>query len=80
MTEKERNDLSAKIVHRLASTREYRNAKTRSVYRATRGEANLKALEDLSKEDKKRFVFPLCVSNTEMIALAPLGDDSWTEG
>ena len=29
---------------------------------------------------EKRLVYPLCISKTEMIALEPLGEDSWKDG
>lgn len=56
---------------------EFEAAETIMIYRATRGELSLKELEKQAKG--KKFVFPLCTSKTEMIALFP-EKDAWQKG
>lgn len=75
-----REELSRELVSRLVATPEFRAAKTVLIYRATRGEVRLEALEQAPESEGKRLLFPLCISSTEMIALLPQGEDAWTEG
>ena len=63
-----------------AASPEFRSAKTVLLYRATRGELRLDALEAAPEAVGKRLVYPRCVSGTEMIALLPRGEDAWASG
>lgn len=74
LSEKERLLSSHRIVERLEALPEYKKAETVLVYRAIRGEA------DLSRLRGKRFAYPLCVSDTEMIALVPGSKEAWYKG
>lgn len=80
LTKEERERLSAALVKNLIATPEFRAAKTVLIYRATRGEVRLEALEAAPEAEGKRLAFPLCTSDTEMIALLPHGADAWAEG
>lgn len=80
LTPQERVDLSKSIVSRIVSSEVFRSAKTVLIYRATRGEVRLEALEAAPEAADKRLAFPLCISNSEMIALLPEGPDAWQEG
>lgn len=71
---------SERIVERILSSREFENAKTVMLYRAVRGEVNLDGLAGSPLAQGKRFVYPRCVSKTEMVALLPLGEDAWETG
>lgn len=82
LSAEERAEKSVALVAKLVETPEYRNAKTIMIYKATRGEVRLETLEEYnkSKHGEKVFLYPLCISNTEMIALLPSGEDAWVEG
>ena len=70
----QRRDFSAAIVQRLALLPEYRAAETVMVYRAVKGEVLLDGLSG------KRFVWPLCIGEGEMIALLPEDESAWQKG
>lgn len=69
-----RRDFSAAIVQRLALLPEYRAAETVMLYRAVKGEVSLEGLSG------KRFVWPLCIGEGEMIALLPEDESAWQKG
>lgn len=71
---------SERIVERILSSREFENAKTVMLYRAVRGEVNLDGLASSPLAQGKRFVYPRCVSSTQITALLPLGEDAWETG
>lgn len=71
-----RTAFSKAIADQIRRSREYRNAKTVMIYKAIGGEVSLAELE----RDEKVFVYPLCVSDTEMIGLRPLEDTAWQKG
>lgn len=75
-----RAERSERIVQRIIHSREFQDAKTVMLYRATRGEVRLNGIETSPEARGKRLVYPRCVSNTEMIALLPNGEDSWEIG
>ena len=79
-TPEERAQLSQAIVAQIVASPEFQAAKTVLIYRATRGEARLEALERAPEAQGKRLVFPLCTSDTEMVALLPEGPDAWKSG
>ena len=79
-TKEERDFLSQKIVERILDMREFQEAKTIMIYRGIRGEVRLKLLEIAEKSKGKQFLFPLCLPEREMAALAPLGEDAWQPG
>lgn len=68
---------SAAVVERIAALPEFRAAHTVMLYRAVRGELSLEALPAHPAAAGKRFVYPRCVSETEMEALLPGG---WKPG
>ena len=70
----ERRKLSAAIVQRLAQLPEYRAAEMVMLYRAVKGEVSLEGLSG------KRFVWPLCIGEGEMIALLPEDESAWQRG
>ena len=76
----DRAEKSEEIVRRIISSPEFRGAKTVMLYRAARGEACLDALERAPEARGKRLVYPRCTSDTEMDALLPHGEDSWSTG
>lgn len=94
LSAEERDYLSKSIVSRILASPVFRQAKTILIYKGIRGEVRLEALEEAvgaaaasaSEEAlhadfaEKRLVYPLCISKTEMIALEPLGEDSWKDG
>lgn len=89
LSPEERVRLSKSMVSRILSSDVFRDAKTVLIYRATRGEARLEALEEAVQKAaeagdsfmaEKRLLFPLCITNEDMIALLPDGPDAWQEG
>lgn len=74
LTEEERLLSSHRIVERLEALPEYKKAETVLAYRAVKGEADLSGLSN------KRLAYPLCISNTEMIALVPVDIEAWHKG
>lgn len=69
-----------KIVHNIVDNPAYQNAQIFMSYCAMGGEVDLQALHQMAYEQGKRVVFPYCISDTEMIALEPLGPESWEKG
>ena len=80
LSPEEREALSRRLVANLIAVPEFQAAKTVLIYRATRGEVRLEALESAPESAGKRLAFPLCVSDTEMIALLPHGEAAWVSG
>ncbi len=83
LSEEERADKSRAIVERLAASPEYQSARVIMIYRWTKGEVKLDLLEQINEaggSGKKTLLYPLCVTDSEMIALLPEGDNSWIEG
>ncbi len=78
LAEEERREKSRRIVSRILETEAFRAARTVMLYRAVRGEADLDAIPEAAPE--KRYVYPLCVSRTEMTALAPRDGGAWKKG
>lgn len=70
LTPKERREKSEAIVRNILADPVFQKAKTVMIYRSVRGEVQLDPLPALAPE--KRYVYPLCVDRTEMIALCPL--------
>ncbi|MDD6816306.1 MAG: 5-formyltetrahydrofolate cyclo-ligase [Firmicutes bacterium] len=94
LSAEERDYLSKSIVSRILASQVFRQATTILIYKGIRGEVRLEALEEAvsagaaghSEEAvsadfaEKRLVYPLCISKTEMIALEPMGENSWKDG
>nr|WP_302134023.1 5-formyltetrahydrofolate cyclo-ligase [uncultured Schaedlerella sp.] len=80
LSPEERAEKSAQIVQRILNSREFQNAKTVMLYRATRGEVCLDGIENSPQAQGKRLVYPRCVSKTEMVVLLPRSEHSWEVG
>lgn len=81
LTIEERTLLSEKITKRILESNEYKNACAIMLYKGIRGEVRLDALEAVAVD--KQLCYPLCISDKEMIALAPertFGDAAWQKG
>ncbi len=76
----EREALSLKISEQICASDEFQNANTVMLYKAVKGEADLKTLEMLALNSGKKLIYPLCVSNCEMIALQPMDENAWMTG
>ena len=80
LTKEERDTYSAQIVQRILASSEFQKAQTVMIYRGIRGEVRLNLLE-MAKESKgKQFLFPLCLPEREMAALAPFDEEAWQPG
>ena len=73
----ERAEKSAAACVRIAESEAFAAAETVMIYDSVRGEISLEALLSHPAAAGKRFVYPLCVSRTEMKAYRP-GD--WQRG
>lgn len=73
----ERAEKSLRAVQEIAALPEFRTARTVMLYRAVRGELSPESLCSPPAAAGKRFVYPRCVSKTEIKALLPGG---WEKG
>ena len=80
LSPEERERLSAVISERIAASEVFQRAKTVLIYRATKGEVRLDALEKADEAAGKRLVYPLCISDSEMISLLPEDENAWKPG
>lgn len=76
----ERKIQSQQIAERILASKEFQEAETIMIYRGIRGEVRLDWLETAKESEGKQFLFPLCLPERQMAALAPKGDDAWTPG
>jgi len=74
LVSQERQQFSQQIVKRVETLPEYKKAGTVLLYRAVNGEADLSGLRG------KQFAYPLCLNDSEMIALVPDSEDAWHKG
>ena len=77
LTAEERAERSAAVCAKIAESELFARAGTVMVYSAVRGELSLEDLPACPSAAGRRFVFPLCVSRTEMKACLPGG---WKKG
>lgn len=80
LTPEQREKSSRQAVERILAFEGFRQAKTVLLYRAIRGELRLEVLESAPEAEGKRFLYPLCVNNTEMVAMLPEGEEAWQPG
>ena len=88
LSEGVRQEKSAALCRHILSLEEYRSAKTVMIYKYVRGEVQLGALEEANacapEAERKRFVYPVCLSEGEMIAICPGSPDTdsiaWKKG
>lgn len=77
----ERQLRSRQIAEQILAAPEFRQARTILLYKGMRGEVRLEQIEKaVQSMPEKRLAYPLCVSDTEMIALHPVGADAWKKG
>ena len=75
-----RDAYSQNIIKRVIDTKEFQEAQVVMIYRGVRGEVRLKSLETMEESKGKQFLFPLCLPERKMAALAPKGEDAWASG
>ena len=80
LSPEDRERLSAIISEKIATSEVFQRAKTVLIYRATKGEVRLDALEKADEAAGKRLVYPLCISDSEMISLLPEDENAWKPG
>lgn len=80
LTSEKRTTYSVRIAEQVISLDEFQRAHTILIYKATAGEVNLELLETSLKAQDKRFVYPYCISKSEMTALQPYDEDAWVTG
>ena len=77
LSPEERFAKSAAACERIAESLVFAGAETVMVYNSVRGELSLEALTTHPAAEGKRFIYPVCVSRTEMGAYAP---GAWQTG
>lgn len=88
LSTQKRQEQSLAICRRILQTPEYRNARTVMLYKAVKGEVRLATLEGaneaLPEQERKIFLYPLCIENHQMLAVLPASSDagasSWKKG
>ena len=75
LTPQERAEKSRSICANILRTPEWKRAKTVMIYKFVKGEVQLKALEEanetLPKAERKTLLYPLCIEDRGMLAIAP---------
>ena len=77
LTEKEREDKSGIIVDRIVGLPEFKNAKNILIYKWTKGEVRLDALEEKTESE---LYYPVCKVDRTMLAVKPNDEDDWRKG
>ena len=72
-----RETYSLRAAERIVSLPEFRDASTVMLYRAVRGEISMESIPAHPASAGKRFVYPRCLSGTEIAAMIPAG---WENG
>jgi dihydrofolate synthase/folylpolyglutamate synthase len=88
LTPEERREKSAAICRRILASDAWRRAGTVMIYKYTRGEVQLTELEAANEAapagERKKLLYPLCVADRQMLAIAPgsadMGGDAWRKG
>lgn len=80
LSPEDRERLSAIISEKIATSEVFQRAKTVLIYRATKGEVRLDALEKADEAAGKRLAYPLCITDSEMISLLPEDENAWKPG
>ena len=88
LSSEERAEKSRAICANILQTPEYAKAKTVFIYKFVKGEVQLKALEEaneaLPEEERKTFLYPLCIEDRQMLAIEPgsadMESDAWKKG
>ena len=88
LTPQERAEKSRAICANILQTPEWKRAKTVMIYKFVKGEVQLKALEEaneaLPEAERKTLLYPLCIEDRGMLAIAPgstdLNSAAWKKG
>ncbi len=88
LTPQERAEKSRSICAHILQTPEWRRAKTVMIYKFVKGEVQLTALEEaneaLPEAERKTLLYPLCIEDRGMLAIAPgstdLNSAAWKKG
>ena len=88
LTPQERAEKSRSICANILRTPEWKRAKTVMIYKFVKGEVQLKALEEaneaLPEAERKTLLYPLCIEDRGMLAIAPgstdLNSAAWKKG
>ena len=81
LSEEDRIEKSAAICCAVSGTDAWKKAHRILMYKWTRGEVKLDLLEKTGAEQGKELIYPLCISDTEMIAVLPGEDEgAWKSG
>ena len=88
LTPQERAEKSRSICAHILQTPEWKRAKTVMIYKFVKGEVQLTGLEEaneaLPKAERKTLLYPLCIEDRGMLAIAPgstdLNSAAWKKG
>lgn len=76
----ERETQSQQIAERILTSKEFQKSNKIMIYRGIGGEVRLDWLEQAKESEGKQFLFPLCLPERQMAALAPKGEGGWRAG
>ena len=88
LTLQERAEKSRSICAHILQTPEWKRAKMVMIYKFVKGEVQLKAMEEaneaLPEEERKTLLYPLCIEDRGMLAIAPgsfdMNSPAWKKG
>ena len=88
LTPQERAEKSRSICAHILQTPEWKRAKTVMIYKFVKGEVQLTGLEEaneaLPEAERKTLLYPLCIEDRGMLAIAPgstdLNSAAWKKG
>ncbi len=84
LSPEKRSEFSEEICRKIITSTDFKHAKAIMLYSSIRSEVCLDSLEKYIEAENlfsaKRLCYPHCISNSEMLALAPNDTSAWTKG
>lgn len=76
----DRQALSLATAEKVIDSDEFVSANTIMIYRAVKAELDPAPIAEAAERLGKKVAYPLCLADSEMVALVPEGEDAWQEG
>lgn len=80
LTEGEKAQRSYLSCINVLNTEEFKNAKTVMIYKPMKNECDPTLIESAARETGKKVVYPLCINDCEIKALAPSSESDFKKG
>lgn len=80
LSPEKRAEKSTQAVEQIVQSKAFQKAKTILIYDHVRAELSLEQLVTHPISEEKRFAYPLCISDSEMVAMIPSGLEAWRPG